>query len=394
MPNPLEGIRVVDFGRFIAAPYCGMLLADMGADVVRVERREGGEDRGLGPVTTAGEGGMYLNLNRNKRGMTLELGNPQADEIQWRLIARADIVIANLPPSALKKAKLDYASLCAIKPDIILVMATAFGPDGPYAERVGFDSVAQAMSGAMGLTGFADVPIRSIVPWVDYGTALHGAFGAVTALFHRQRTGEGQAIDVSLLATSITFMQPLLSEFATMGIVRKQLGNTSFWAAPADVYKTSDGWITVSAVGDWMFRRWCKMVGHPELIEDARLKDDLARADHCELINGIMSKWCVERTTDAVITALEEARIPCGPTYTLDQTLADPQIQTHGLLQDVASPIAGTKVPLTPAPSRLSKMEREPLRPAPRLGQHTDEVLGELGFSTSEIKSFHDAGVV
>src|SRR5689334_6386300 len=186
MPGALAGIRVIDFGRFIAAPYCAMLFADMGADVIRVERREGGEDRYVGPITENGEGGLFINLNRNKRGITLDPANPVSFEIIRRLIASADIAVVNLPIDVMKKLQLDYDSLCAIKPDIILVMASAFGPDGPYAQRVGFDSVAQAMSGAASLTGFPGAPVRAMVSYADYGTALHAAFGAMVALYDRQ----------------------------------------------------------------------------------------------------------------------------------------------------------------------------------------------------------------
>src|ERR1051326_2541124 len=192
MPGLLDGIRVIDFGRFIAAPYCAMLLADFGADVIRVERREGGEDRRRGPVTASGEGGLFLNLNRNKRGITLDLAHPLAAPIIQRLIASADIAIVNLPLGIMQKLKLDYDSLQQIREDIILVMASAFGPDGPYRYRVGFDGVVQAMSGAMSLTGFPGPPVRSIVSWVDYGTALHAAFGAMAALYPRSQTGRGQ----------------------------------------------------------------------------------------------------------------------------------------------------------------------------------------------------------
>jgi crotonobetainyl-CoA:carnitine CoA-transferase CaiB-like acyl-CoA transferase len=167
MARLLEGIRVIDFGRFIAAPYSAMLLADFGADVIRVERRDGGEDRSVGPVTESGEGGLFLNINRNKRGITLDLAHPLASEIVNRLVKSADIVIVNLPLEVMKKLRLDYDSLRAVKDDIILVMASTFGPDGPYRDRVGFDSVAQAMSGAMSLTGFPENPVRSIVSWAD-----------------------------------------------------------------------------------------------------------------------------------------------------------------------------------------------------------------------------------
>src|SRR5947208_1785614 len=284
MPGPLEGIRVIDFGRFIAGPYCAMLLADFGADVIRVERREGGEDRRLGPVTGSGEGGLFLNLNRNKRGMTLDLAHPIAEEIIRRLVHSADIVIVNLPIGVMRKLKLDYDHLRQIKEEIILVRASAFGPDGPYRDRIGFDGVVQAMSGAMSLTGFPDgPPVRSIVSWVDYGTALHAAFGAMAALYHRLQTGRGQLIDVSLLATGVTFMTPLLAERQATGIRREQLGNTAYYAAPSDAYRTRDGWILVPTIGAEMFRRWARLVGRPDLIADPRCKDDITRPAHADL---------------------------------------------------------------------------------------------------------------
>jgi len=181
-PGPLAGIRVVDFGRFIAGPYCAMLLADMGADVIRVDRRQGSEDRYLAPVTKSGEGTYFLSLNRNKRSLTLDTAKPESAEVIRRLASRADVVVANLPIDVLQKMGLDYDALRAIKPDIILARISTFGPDGPYAQRPGFDTVAQAMSGAMSLTGFPGAPVRDAVPFEDYGTALHAAFGVMVAL--------------------------------------------------------------------------------------------------------------------------------------------------------------------------------------------------------------------
>src|ERR1044071_604316 len=309
MAGLLEGIRVIDFGRFIAAPYCAMLLADFGADVIRVERRTGGEDRKVGPVTESGEGGLFLNVNRNKRGLTLDPARPQAAEIINRLVGSADIVIVNLPFTVMQKRRLDYDSLCAVKDDIILVMASAFGPDGPYRDRVGFDSVAQAMSGAMSLTGFADAPVRSIVSWADYGTALHAAFGAMAALYHRAQTGRGQLIDVSLLATGVMFMTPLLMERAMTEIRRQRQGNTAYYTAPSDAYRVRDGWIIVPTIGDHMFRRWARLVGREDLLDDPRCKDDITRGNNFDVINDVMNQWCAARTRDEAIAELERARI-------------------------------------------------------------------------------------
>ena len=393
MAGPLEGIRVIDFGRFIAGPYCAMLLADFGADVIRVERREGGEDRKLGPVTESGEGGLFLNVNRNKRGITLDLGSPRASEVIRRLVVSADIVVVNLPVAVMKKLGLDYDSLRTIKRDIILVMASAFGPDGPYADRVGFDGVAQAMSGAMSLTGFPGPPLRSIVSWADYGTALHGAFGAMTALYHRERTGLGQMIDVSLLATGVTFMTPLLAERKTMGIRREQLGNTGYYAAPSDVYRARDGWIIVPTIGNQMFRRWARAIGRADLIDDPRLRDDISRGNNASVINEAMSEWCSKRSQDKAIAELESARIPCGPCYDLDEVLADPQVNARKLLDEIEYPGGAKAIPIASPPIRLNA-EAERCRRAPTLGEHTDEVLTEIGFSADEITALRNEGAV
>src|SRR5258708_39201840 len=323
-PGPLAGIRVIDFGRFIAGPYCGMLLADMGADVVRVDRRQGSEDRYVAPITESGEGGGFLSLNRNKRSLTLDASKPQSAEIIRRLVKSADIVIANLPIDVLKKMALDYDSLRAVKPDVIFARISTFGPDGPYASRVGFDTVAQAMSGAMSLTGFPGPPVRTIVPFADFGTALHTAFGIMVALRHRDQTGEGQIVDGSLLATGVTFTQGLLAEKHVLGSDRRQTGNASFYAAPADTYQTQDGWIVVSVIGPEMFARWTRLVGREDLLNDPYFADDLARADHRSMITEIMTGWLATRNTPAATPALEAARIPAAPPLTLPQPLDDP----------------------------------------------------------------------
>ena len=390
----LEGIRVIDFGRFIAAPYSAMLLADFGADVIRVERREGGEDRRVGPIIESGEGGLYLNLNRNKRAITLDLSHPLSGAVVRRLVESADVVIVNLPIDLMRRLGLDYESLKTIKPEIILVMASAFGPDGPYSNRVGFDGVAQAMSGAMSLTGPEGEPVRSIVSWADYGTALHAAFGVMAALYHRQATGRGQLIDVSLLATSVMFMLPLLAERQVTGIVRRQQGNTSYYTAPSDTYRTRTGWIIVPTIGDQMFRRWARLVGREDLIDDPRLSDDLSRGNNSDVINRVMSEWCAARTRAEAIAELEAARVPCGPVYELDEVISDPQVEARGLLRNMDMPGASKAVPLAPAPLRMSETASELRRAAPALGEHTDEVLGELGFSTEEVAALREQRVI
>jgi crotonobetainyl-CoA:carnitine CoA-transferase CaiB-like acyl-CoA transferase len=395
MPNgPLAGIRVVDFGRFIAGPYCAMLLADMGADVIRIDRRQGSEDRYVAPIAPRGDGTLFLTLNRNKRSLTLDTAKAESGEIIRRLVARADVVVANLPIDVLKKMGLDYDALRAIKPDIILARISTFGPDGPYAQRVGFDTVAQAMSGAMSLTGFPETPVRDIVSFEDYGTALHAAFGVMVALYHRARTGEGQLVDGSLLATGVTFMQSLLAERSVLGIERRQTGNASFHTAPADTYRTCDGWIVVSVIGSDMFARWTRLVGREDLLTDPCFADDLSRADHHQAIAEIMNSWLATRTTAQAVADFEAARIPAGPVLELGQVLEDPQVRARELLKYVEYPGAPKPVPVADTAVRLSKTPGAIRHRAPMLGEHTDEVLGGLGYDAEQIRALRAANVV
>lgn len=395
MPNfPLSGIRVVDFGRFIAGPYCAMLLADMGADVIRIDRRQGSEDRYPGPITEDGHGGAFLSLNRNKRSLTLDTSKPGSAEIIRRLVRQADVVVANLPVGVMAKMGLDYDSLRAVKADIILARISTFGPDGPYANRVGFDTVAQAMSGAMSVTGFPGPPVRSLVSFEDYGTALHTAFGVMVALYHRARTGEGQIVDGSLLATGITFMQAMLAERHVLGIKREQRGNAGFYTAPADAYRAKDGWLIVLVIGGDMFARWARLVGREDFLSDPRFVDDLLRADNREAIAAAMNAWLASRTIAEAITDLEKARIPAGPVLDLGQVLEDPQVKARELLRYVEYPGAPKPVPLADTAVRLSTTPGSIRHRAPTLGEHTDEVLKEIGCSDQEIAALRAGEVV
>jgi len=393
-PLPLAGIRVIDFGRFIAGPYCGMLLADMGADVIRIDRRQGSEDRYTGPVTEQGEGGAYLSLNRNKRNVTLDTSKPEAAEIIRRLVRSADVVVANLPIAVLRKMGLDYESASAIKPDIILARMSTFGPDGPYANRLGFDTIAQAMSGAMSLTGFPGAPVRSVVSFEDYGTALHTAFGIMVALYHRARTGEGQIVDGSLLATGVTFMQSFIAERSVTGIAREPRGNAAFFTAPADNYRTKDGWVIVQVIGEDMFARWARLVGREDLMNDPRFADDLLRADNREVLTAAMNKWLATRTNAEALAELQVARVPAGPVLDLGEVLEDPQVKARELLRYLDYPGAPKPVPLANTAVRLSATPGSIRHRAPTLGEHTNEVLRELGYAEEEISALRAAHVV
>ena len=384
----LSNIRVIDFGRYIAGPYCGMMLADFGADVIRIDRRGGSEDRYLGPVAASGEGGMFLSINRNKRSLTLSPSQPGGRELIRRLVESADVVIANLPLAVMKKMGIDYDSLKAIKPDIILTMISTFGPDGPYAERVGFDAVAQAMSGTMRLTGFAESPVRALVPFEDYGTALHAAFGTMAALHHREKTGQGQLVDASLLATGVTFMAAFLAERRVTGIRRERQGNAAYWAAPSDVYKTKDGWVVVACNGGPMFARWAPGRG-PRRSDRARAYAGpiSTERDHRETIDAAMIPWCRRRTTQQVIGANSSAPACLSARFIpWTKRCAIPRCG-RGNCWNTRPIRERPKTCRSPLRRCASRQPRRTSARAPRNpGSTTKEILAELGYAAEEIE--------
>src|SRR5438552_2380104 len=254
----LGGIRILDFGRYIAGPFCAALLADIGAEVIRIERIGGGEDRSFIPVGAGPDGGgaMFLAMNRNKRGMTLDPAAPKGREIVRKLVATSDVVVANLPPAVLRSLALDLDSLRAVKPDIVLTTVTGFGAGGPLSHKHGFDGIGQTMSGAVYLSGTPEQPIMAKVPWVDFGTAFLSAFGTLAALIERGKTGRGQKVEGALLRTAIAVSNAMLIEQALTQVNRVATVNRGFNNAPGDVYQTTDGWIITTVIGQPMFRRW------------------------------------------------------------------------------------------------------------------------------------------
>ena len=255
MSEVLKGIKVLDFGRYIAGPFCATLLGDLGAEVIRIEKVDGSEDRFLSPITDEGDGALFLQLARNKQSMTLNPMKPEGREIVKKLVATADVVVANLPPDTLEALGLDYESLATIKPDIILTMISAFGRGGPYSNRVGFDGLGQAMSGNMYMSGTPDQPVKAYAPFIDFGTASLAAFGTMSALFERQKTGKGQIVEGSLFNTALTMMNGTVIEQAAIQRNRVATLNRSQTSAPADTFKTKDGWVLVQSVGGPLFKR-------------------------------------------------------------------------------------------------------------------------------------------
>lgn len=389
----LDGIRVIDFGRYIAGPYCTGLLADLGATVIRVEKSSGGEDRFIAPLED-GTGAGYLQVNRGKRCLTLDPSTPQGKEIVRKLILSADVVSTNFPPTVQKKFGLDYAALRQIKEDIILVSTTAFGDSGPYRDRVGFDGIAQAMCGSVYLAGTEEQPQRGIAAHVDYSTALSGLAGTLAALMEKQKSGKGQHVQVDLLRTALTIMNPQLIEQSATQINRIATGNRGQLSAPTDIYKCTDGWVILQVVGQPLFERWARMVGVEEWIEDERFKSDILRGQNGQVISDKMSLWCSARSVVEVIDSCETVRIPCAPVYSPQQTLNDPHVQQAGYFEQMPYPGLSKEVPIAKAPFKLSHSPVRIQSRAPTLSEHTEEILSEIGYSTAEIDTLRQQKVI
>lgn len=394
MSNVLEGIRVLDFGRYIAGPFCASLLSDMGAEVIRIEKVQGGEDRFLSPVSNNGDGALFMQMGRNKLGMTLNPMKPEGREIVRKLVATADVVIANLPPDTLAAMGLDYESLKAVKPDIILTMISAFGTGGPYSNRVGFDGLGQAMSGAMYMSGTEQQPVKSYAPFIDFGTASLSATGTMAALFERQKTGKGQVVEASLFNTALTMMNSTLIEQAMISRDRVATLNRSQTSGPADTLKTRDGWVLVQSVGGPMFERWITLIGEPGWLDDPRFKDDISRGEHGEIISERAARWCAERTTQEVLTQMEEVRLPAGPVMTPQQVLDDPHAKARLVFKQLDYPGASKPAPVMNTPFSLSANQPSVRHRAPLLGEHTDQIMRQLGYDDTEIQRLHQARVI
>ena len=371
MTGVLEGIRVLDFGRYIAAPFCGALLGDLGAEVIRIDREGGNDDRWLNPVTDQQEGALFLQVNRNKKGITLDITTPDGREAFNDLLMTADVVITNMPMEALKELGLDYDTLAKIKPDIIATNVSTFGSIGQYRNRIGFDGLAQAMSGAMHLTGDGTTPMRMGVPWVDYGTAFCATIGTLAAIIEKQKSGKGQKVEAALLHTALTVASGFLVEQALTAPNHRGIGNRSLTAGPNDCFKLKDGWLVCAVVGNPMFKRWCKLIGEMDLLDDPRFKTDQLRGDNGIVLSEKMQRWCTSRTIAEAVAEIEKGRIPCAPALSPQQALDDPHVAEEQFFKAIGHPDLKKAAPLVATPFKLSRTPASIRHRAPKLDEHT-----------------------
>ncbi|MFC1954171.1 CaiB/BaiF CoA transferase family protein, partial [Chloroflexota bacterium] len=304
MAGPLNGIRVLDLGRVAAGPFCGMILADLGAEVIRVEKSAGADDRFGGIISPSGYNYNFMTRNRNKKAISLNFEkNERAREILKELVRHADVIIENFSPEGAKVLGVTYDNFKAVKPDIVFAHISAFGAEGPYSRRLGFDPIAKAMSGMMSISGFpGSPPTRESTPYVDYSTAIYAAVGVLAALYDRKNTGQGQMIDVSLFQTAVTYMSTIIAAWETGKIRAEQVGNRTRYVGPADLYKSKDGrWVFVSTLTEAIWRRFCRFIGREDLITDPRSQNDIDRWEHRDVIDPIVSEWVASKTVEELI---------------------------------------------------------------------------------------------
>ncbi|HYN12385.1 MAG TPA: CoA transferase [Burkholderiales bacterium] len=391
--GPLQGLKVLELAQIMAGPTCGMMLADLGADVIKVERVPGGDDtRRMDRPSVAGESAAFMAMNRNKRGIALNLKLPVAQEALKRMAARADVVTENYRKGTLEKLGLGYETLKKINPALIYCSISGYGRSGPYADKGGFDLIAQGMSGLMAVTGEpGGAPVKSGGPVCDINAGLLGALGVVAAYVHRLKTGEGQLVDTSLFEAGIqqTYWQSAIY-FAT-GAVPGPTGSAHILSAPYQAFRAADGWLNIGGANQPNWERLARVLGAPEWIEDARFRTNSERMKNLEALTGVMNARLRTRKVDELIAALEAEGVPCGRINSIAEMAADPQAIARDMVVELEHPRAGRTRALG-LPIKLSRTPGKVSRPAPVLGQHTREVLVEFGFSGPEIDALTASG--
>jgi CoA:oxalate CoA-transferase len=396
--QPLQGLRIVDLTRVLSGPFCTMLLADLGADVIKVETPEGDLVRRQG----AGRDGLswyYAAFNRNKRSVVVDLKKPEGKAVLEKLIAGADAIVENFRPGVLDRLGFDDCRLQELRPGLVVCAISGFGPDGPYRDRPAFDFIAQAMSGFMSVNGRPeDPPLRTGLPISDLVAGLYGALGIVSALLGRKRGNEdeerrGERIDVSLTSSMVSLLAYIASHYFATGEVLPRTGNDHPIAAPYGLFRTKDGEIAIAPSDDTFFGRLMDALELPEAKNDPDFADNRLRVAHRTRLNALVEEKLMERDSRHWVEVLNAAGVPCGPVYGVDKVFSDPQIASQNMAISIEHPGYGP-VRMLGFPIRLKQEPCTVRLPAPRLGEHTDEILAELGVSPSELESLREKGAV
>lgn len=396
MSGALAGIKVVDLSRVLAGPWAGQLLADLGAEVIKVERPGAGDDtrQWAPPALADGSAAYFLSTNRGKRSLTIDITRPEGQEIVRRLVADADVLLENYKVGGLAKYGLDYASLSALNPRLVYCSITGFGQDGPYAERPGYDYIVQGMSGLMSITGPADgEPHKVGVAVTDLFTGLYAANAVQAALIARTRSGVGQYIDMALLDCALAMLANVGMNYLVGGEIPPRLGNAHPNIVPYQVFACADGHFILACGNDRQFRAICETIGLPELARDTRFASNPLRVQHRELLVAQLATAFMAHARDEWLGMLEAAGVPCGPINTVDEAFADPQIRHRQMalqLQDSA----GQPVPQVACPIRMAGTPLEYALAPPKLGEHSATILGELGYTPLQIAALREQSVV
>jgi CoA:oxalate CoA-transferase len=401
MEKALDDITVLDFGQVIAMPYCTMLLADLGARVIKVESREQGKERLSLGITRVRDGveervPVHQYRERNKQSITLNLKDPKGVELIKALVKHADVVAENFSVGTMDRLGIGYETLKQVNPRIIYASVTAFGQYGPYARWRGYDILAQAISGYMSITGFPDSPpTRSGQSISDYYAGMLCAFSIVSALHYRGRTGKGQRIDMALLDSLITALDNLGERYTVGGEILTRRGNISFAGSSSGVYPTTDGHVAIAAgSSNLVWRRFCQIIGKPELADDPKFANTAARRTYQAETAAIIQGWTSERTKAEVVSTLADGGVPAAPVNNVADMVADPQIQAREMFVEVEHPIYGP-VKITGTPLKLSETPGRVERLAPIPGEHNAEIfVGLLGYSQAELARWEEAGVI
>ncbi len=396
MSGPLDGVKVLDLSRFIAGPHCGMLLGDMGADVIKVEKPVGGEDGRLVPPTVNDESLYVMVYNRNKRGITLNSRDPRAQDLLRELTRQADVLIENFRPGTMEQMGCSWEVLHEINPRLIMARISGFGQDGPYAQRPCFDVIAQGMSGLMEITGQpGGPPTMSGTFVVDYTTALYATIGVLGALHHREKTGRGQLVDLALLDSAVSLLMTAIPEHVLQGRMTTRLGNRDRYVAPANTFQARDGsWVVVVGGNPAHFPRMVRALQREDLLQDPRFDTVEARLEHVDEIESIVAEWVASKTGDEVVAIMEKVELPCTKVATIADVVANPQLKHRRQIVETEHPTAG-RVPMQGITIQYSETKAEIRRPAPTLGQHNEEVLAQwLGYSSEKVAQLRAEGVI